>query len=520
MPRSILALLAFLCMTWLSAQRIDTELLCAWRETPVHERSFTRPAAARIASRVELLTFADATAAAAAYARLSGNPRVAAVQYNWQVTMRLQPNDPAYPRQVNLARAGYETAWESATGGSTPDGRTIVTAILDAGFDVAHEDLVASLWVNTAEIPGDGLDNDGNGYIDDLTGWNFIENSAAYPVNTHGTQVAGLIGAAGNNGLGVSGTNWNSSLMLFAINTVADIVAAYQYIVDQREAYNRSGGSSGAFVVVTNASFGVEGGTCADFPVWGGMYDKLGAAGILTAASVANVSQDVDLTGDMPTDCPSDFLLGVTNVDQDDRLYPSAGYGKTSVDLGAPGEGSYTTRPGNTYGSFGSTSAAAPYVTGAVALLYATACDQLEDLVGDDPPAAARLIRESLLASVRVQPSLEFETSSGGVLDVARAQEELLRRCGSAGAVALRMTANPNPTAGALTVRVAAPGVGAGAVLDVYDTLGRRLITSRPGASGGQAALLPLDLSALPAGYYVIRLIDAGRKAVVPVVVN
>ena len=245
MVRRILPLIILLCAAGLPAQRIDTQLLCAWSNTPHAEKAAARYTIVRIAAGVDLLTFPDVKSAAAAIVRLSVDPSVSSVQYNWYVTPRVQPDDPAYPRQPNLARAGYEEAWDLTTGGSSPDGRTIVTAILDAGFDVNHEDLLNRLWVNEEEIDGDGLDNDGNGLVDDLHGWNFIGGTPAYPANTHGTQVAGVIGAAGNNGLGISGTNWNSRLMLFAINTVADIVAAYQYIVDQRERYNQSGGTRG-----------------------------------------------------------------------------------------------------------------------------------------------------------------------------------------------------------------------------------------------------------------------------------
>ena len=250
------------------------------------------------------------------------------------------------------------------------------------------------------------------------------------------------------------------------------------------------------------------------------MYDKLGAVGILTAASVANVSRDVDVTGDMPTDCPSEFLLGVTNVDQDDRLYSSAGYGRESVDLGAPGEGTYTTRPGGTYGSFGSTSAAAPYVTGAISLLYATPCVRLQELVSQDPAAAALLIRQAILSSVRARPGLEFKTGSGGVLDVGLAQQELLNACSALGSESLTLNVFPNPSRGGLTLQVAAPGLGESATVEVYDALGRKVVTLRPGSSGGLAVRVPLDLSAQPAGYYTVRLLDAGRRAVVPLILH
>nr|WP_256534153.1 S8 family peptidase [Lewinella sp. JB7] len=523
--RVVLLLGGLLVGVLLPAQRIETRLICHWVPGSVPRDAgrakYPAQPGRQLAENITLLTFTDAATAEATRAILRRNPAVRSVQYDWKVTFRSTPNDPLYASQSNLRRSGFEAAWDLTTGGTTPDGTPIVTAVLDGGFDVDHEDLRASLWTNAAEIPGDGVDNDGNGLVDDLHGWDYAAGSGSLGTDTHGTQVAGIIGARGDNDTGVAGTNWQSQLMLFTIATVSDIIAAYGYIIEQRSLHLRSAGQQGALVVATNASFGIEGATCADFPVWGDMYDRLGEAGILTAASVVNLARDVDLAGDMPTDCPSEFLLGVTNVDTDDRLFPSAGYGSEHVDLGAPGEGSYTTRPGNRYGSFGSTSAAAPYVTGAISLLYASPCPLLHQLARGDPPAAALLVRKSLLASVDESPSLQFRTSSGGRLNVAAAQRELLRYCtveksGNLEAVSVY----PSPTSGSVRIITNAATLAEVPEVEVYDALGRRVRRGPTVLTSIFPVTVEADLAGLPGGWYLLRLRSDSQRASIPVLVR
>ena len=110
---------------------------------------------------------------------------------------------------------------------------------------------------------------------------------------------------------------------------------------------------------------------------WGKIYERLGAAGILTAAGAANNAWDVVQVGDMPTTCPSDFLLTVLNTNANDERYYGSAFGRKSIDMGAPGQNSYTTKPFNNYGSFNGNSAAAPHLAGAIALLYAMPCGNI-----------------------------------------------------------------------------------------------------------------------------------------------
>ena len=513
-PQLLAGALALLLAGGLGAQPIRSELLVLQTSRPSAGKVVTESSvhAQELAPGILWLKYANEEVADAGLRALRKRYPHWHYGYNYRVSSRTVPDDPEYFRQQNMVRAGFEAAWDVTTGGRAADGHAIVVAILDDGFDATHPDLIDNLWHNTAEIPADGRDNDGNGYVDDLQGWNFVDDQPVHPTATHGTSVAGLIGASGNNGIGVAGTNWNLQMMPFTINTVADIIAAYQYVIDQRTLYNTTGGQRGAFVVATNASFGVEGATCADFPAWGAMYDRLGTAGVLTAASVVNLGRDVDSEGDMPVTCPSEAIIGVTNLGQDDLRFPSAGYGRVHVDLAAPGEESFTTRPNGRYGSFGSTSAAAPYVTGAIALLYASPdCPTLARAARQDPAATAARIRRALLSSVRSIASLANTTATGGTLDVAGAQQSLLSTCADPEAPFTLNALWPVPAAGSLTVATGGQPLGETVTAQVTDALGR-LYAPLPVTllSDDQ---LRIGLTALPAGFYYLRVTNGSDTA-------
>jgi subtilisin family serine protease len=336
------------------------------------------------------------------------------------------PDDPNLASQWGLFTIGTEKVWELTKGGVSALGDTIVVAILDTGFDINHEDLKGNIWINKGEKPGDKIDNDQNGYIDDVSGWNFIHQNATHVADNHGSSVAGIIGAKGNNGKGISGMNWHVKLMVFETRLVSDIIAAYDYIIDQRERYNRTKGKQGAFVVTTNASFGVNKIKCVDQPLWGEMYDRLGAAGILSAAGAANNPWNVDEVGDMPTTCKSDYLMTVLNTNPKDERYAGSAFGAVSIDMGAPGQNSFSTRNNNEYGVFHGNSAAAPHLAGAIALLYSIPRQKLAEDAMAFPAQTAMKIRNLLLNNVDKVPSLVTLTSTGGRLNVFSSMLKLL----------------------------------------------------------------------------------------------
>lgn len=367
-------------------------------------------------------------------------------QYNHRLSLRkpqaTTPNDNLFGNQWQYINNGSnggtvnadldaELAWDITTGGLTTQGDTIVVAVIDDGVNANHPDLVNNLWVNHAEIPNNGIDDDNNGYVDDYQGWNSNSNTDNISGGNHGTPVAGIVGAEGNNGTGVAGVNWKVKVMVISNNfntTEANVLIAYGYALTQRKRYNQTNGAEGAFVVVTNASWGMDYGTPADAPLWCSFYDTLGKHGILNIGATANLDIDVDVRGDLPTTCPSDYILGVTNINRTGNKQTSAGYGNQSIDLGAFGEGVYTLSNGS-YNTFGGTSGAAPHVAGAVALLYAGACNNFIQYAKVRPDQAALAMREYILDGVKTVPSLGPITGSGGYLNLYNSLLECINDC-------------------------------------------------------------------------------------------
>ncbi len=354
-------------------------------------------------------------------ALLRNMPDVFSASWNKKVELRkdpITPNDPLFPTQWNMERIGLTQVWPYAKGGTTPSGKEIVVAVIDNGFDLAHPDLQANFWRNKSE-DFDGKDDDGNGFVDDVHGWNFHDNNPLFPLSEdHATGVSGLIGAIGDNGEGIAGVNWRVKIMPLHYEKTEDIFPAFDYALMMRELYNETKGEKGAFIVATNGSFGIDTVDCAVEPFWSGYYDLLGQAGVLNVAATANGDWNVDEKGDIPTSCGSEFLITVTNTGPDDKKVLSAGYGKANIDLGAPGKSVPTTDIGGDYMTFNGTSAACPLVTGTIALLYGMPCLELDKLTDEDPVAAAKLVRDAILKNVEPLPSLEGITSTGGLLNV------------------------------------------------------------------------------------------------------
>lgn len=402
---------------------------------------------------------------------LRANSNVKNVQRNGVIDFRRTPNDPDYSLQFGLEMIGAPKVWDITTGGLTATGDTIVVAILDSGANLQHEDLQDNIWINHVEEI-DGIDNDENGYIDDIHGWDFIDESGDIGIKNHGTAVAGIIGARGNNDLGITGVNWNIKIMVFRIMRVDQIIAAYEYIIDQRHKYNTTNGKKGAFIVATNASFGRGRTFCTEQPIWGEMYDRLGAVGILTGAATDNSNYDVDERGDVPTTCESEFLITTTNIDKTDQKHQSAAFGSISVDMGAPGQGSYSAESFDEYGTFNGNSAAAPHVTGSIALLYSLPCAELGRFAKDSPREAALLIKDALLKGVDPNESLEGVTATGGRLNVFNSMIEIQNFCGTTTGDLEIFSLTPNPVADFLTMTFETPDFD-DYTIDLYNTLGQ-----------------------------------------------
>jgi subtilisin family serine protease len=368
-------------------------------------------------------------------------PSVSAVQFNQYVEQRGTPNDPLYSQQWALSKINAPSVWEKTTGGTTACGDTIVVAILEFGFyDRTTDDLQANIWLNKNEIPNNNVDDDGDGYVDDYRGVALLsgkDNHSQLIPNTvresdlfHGTAVAGVIGATGNNAKLLSGVNWKVKLMLISgVTNVSAIIQAYDYVLTQHKLYKNSNGRKGAFVPVTNFSGGFSKSSPTQFPLLCSVYDSLGKYGILNFPAVANDGNDVEKIGDMPTLCAKESMVAVTATDEKD-IRDSYAYSAKYVHLAAPGHNVLVLSENNQTTTDSGTSFATPLAAGAAALLWSAPENSLCQLAKTDAVAAMNLVKGAILRGVDIVPSLQSKTITGGRLNLGNAYQQLRRNFG------------------------------------------------------------------------------------------
>jgi len=345
--------------------------------------------------------------------KLRKNPAILYAEPDYIVKASITPDDSSFSDLWAMNNTGQTggtddadidapEAWDISTGS-----HDVVIGVIDTGVDHSHPDLAANIWSNPAEIAGDGIDNDGNGFIDDVHGINAI-TGAGDPMDDqgHGSHVSGTIGATGNNNLGVVGVNHNVSIIgckfldSSGSGSLSDALTCIDYFVDLK--------NNGVNIRATNNSWGGGGFSQA-------LSDAITSseeANILFVAAAGNDAYDNDAQSSYPSGYPHDSVVSVASTTHNDTMSSFSQWGLTTVDLGAPGSDILSTVPGGGYASYSGTSMATPHVTGAAALAWSV-----------NPTLSAVEMKELLMSSGDENAALAGKTASGKRLNIKNALE-------------------------------------------------------------------------------------------------
>lgn len=347
-----------------------------------------------------------------AISKMKGSAEVAYAEPNYIYQHDAVSNDTYYTNGSLWGMMGNfgssaDAAWKNGHTGS----KSVFVGVIDEGAMFNHTDLNGNFWTNTFD-PVDGKDNDNNGYVDDVHGWDFADNDNTTfdgTADDHGTHVSGTIGAKGGNGTGVAGVNWAVTIISAKFlgnrgGTTANAIKAVDYITDLKARH-------GLNIVATNNSWG--GGGFSQ-----GLEDAIeraNAGDILFVAAAGNDGNNIDATASYPAGYPNANIISVAAIDVNGNLASWSNYGKTTVDIGAPGVNIYSTLPAkqgkniaSSYGSYSGTSMATPHVTGAAALYAST-----------HSGATAAQIKSAILSSAILTSSLSGKCVTGGRLNVS-----------------------------------------------------------------------------------------------------
>ena len=319
------------------------------------------------------------------------------------------PNDPRYEELYGLNNTGQTGGIEDADidapqAWDIQTGNDVVIGVIDSGVDYNHPDINDNMWTNPGETPDNGIDDDGNGFVDDFYGYDFVnEDGDPFDDNSHGTHVSGTIAAEGNNDTGVTGVNWDAQIMGLK--------------------FLNAGGSGNTFDAIEAIEYSILNGAQLTNNSWGGggfslaLQDAIaaaGEAGQLFVAAAGNFSQNNDTNPFYPASYDLDNIISVAATDDEDQLATFSHFGATSVDLGAPGVSTLSTVPGNSYGFKSGTSMATPHVSGAIGLA-----------LSQNPELTSSEVKELILDTTDEIPALTGITVSDGRLNAFNAVAEL-----------------------------------------------------------------------------------------------
>ena len=366
---------------------------------------------------LELWNLPPGLAISQAVRDLQREPTIEFVEPNWIYQHQATSNDPYYTNGSLWGMYGDGTSPSNPFGSQAgeawvnkTDCSSVYVGIIDEGMMFTHEDLAGNVWTNPHD-PVDGVDNDGNGYVDDTHGWDFAGNdNTVYDGSgdDHGTHVSGTIAAKGANGKGVAGVCWQIRLISVKFlgnngGTTANAIKAVNYLTDLKTRH-------GLNIVATNNSWGGGGYSL-------GLYNAIesaGVANILFVAAAGNSGVNMESSPQYPASYPNANIISVAAIDKSGNLASWSNYGSTSVDLGAPGVSIWSTVPSkrnqSAYSSYSGTSMATPHVTGAAAL-YAAA----------HPNTTAAAIKGALLSAAVPTGSLSGKTVTGARLNISAA---------------------------------------------------------------------------------------------------
>lgn len=343
---------------------------------------------------------------------LKNNPMVQYAEPNYIYHADKTPNDPDYAKTWGLHNTGgkdsdgrigvagidinVEKAWDVTTGS-----KDVLVAVIDTGVDYTHPDIKDNLWVNEAEAKGKpGVDDDGNGFIDDVYGYNFADDKGdPKDGHGHGTHVSGTIGARGNDGLGVAGVNWNVRIM------------AVKFLDD--------GGSGTLENAVKAIDYATKMGARIESNSWGGggfsqalkeAIERAAAKNVLFTAAAGNSGEDNDSSDHYPSNYDVENILAVAAIDNQGNLADFSDWGLKTVHVAAPGVNVYSSINNGGYASWSGTSMATPHVTGVAALILSTN----KNLTAVD-------LKTRIMKTSRPLPSLNGKIASGGIIDAYHA---------------------------------------------------------------------------------------------------